>query len=164
VFSKTEYACLHVIDSEHPEYSQEDDRVILQVGAASEIDRIDSTSEFNPIPRKDLFGKEPTHDWCYYYQKAQLARQQRNWEMAAQLGDEAIAAGYSPNDPMEWLVFMQAYAYTINGNYDVALAEVKVDEYTLGQACQVFSSYTDEMALTGFSTKHEQLLKDVCSE
>ena len=56
------------------------------------------------------FGKELPHEWCYYYQKADLARQQGDWTRVSQLGDEAQKLGCHPNDQMEWMPFLQAYA------------------------------------------------------
>jgi hypothetical protein len=36
----------------------------------------------------------------------------------AQLGDEAQKLGYSPNNPQEWIPFIEGYAYT--GRWDEA--------------------------------------------
>ena len=66
-------------------------------------------------PPTELFGPEPEHDWCYLYEKADLARQLQDWQQAALLGDQARAAGYGPGDsrsnaPREWAPFIEAYA------------------------------------------------------
>ncbi|GAB4503845.1 MAG: hypothetical protein Fur0043_08380 [Anaerolineales bacterium] len=61
-----------------------------------------------PVPEW-LFGQEPEHRWCYYFQKADLARQMGNWEKVARLGDQAFAAPYFPDDPAEYLPFIEAY-------------------------------------------------------
>jgi len=63
-----------------------------------------------PVMPEGLFGKEPPHTWCYFYEKAELARQAGDWELVARLGDEAINQGYAPSDPYEWLPFIEAYA------------------------------------------------------
>jgi hypothetical protein len=163
LLSKPENACLHLLDGTHPEYSQYDDPILLQVGALSNIDQIEAGSDFKPIPRSDLFGSEPAHDWCYYYQRGQLARQQRDWQQAARLGDEALAAGFAPNDAMEWLVFLQAFAYTNDVNYIQTLQAVQKDAYASGQACKVFKSYDDEMMPSPFADSHRQLVADTCT-
>lgn len=62
------------------------------------------------FPPESIFGSEPEHDWCYYYQKASLARQMGDWEKVTALGDEAEAKGLAPNNPQEWLPFIEAYA------------------------------------------------------
>jgi hypothetical protein len=76
------------------------------------------------IPPARLFGEEPPHDWCYYYQKASLARQRGQWEEAAQLGYAAAEQGLRPIDRVEWVPFLLAYAYT--GDYDSAMDLVPV--------------------------------------
>lgn len=63
-----------------------------------------------PILPKFLFGKEPEHSWCYYFEKAELARQVENWEEVAQLGDLAISQGHTALMPIENLVFIEGYA------------------------------------------------------
>jgi hypothetical protein len=57
-----------------------------------------------------LLGAEPAHGWCYTYQKADLARQQGDWKTVARLGDEAFAIPSLPDDPFEYLPFIEAYA------------------------------------------------------
>ena len=65
-----------------------------------------------------LFGKEPVHAWCYYYEKAELARQVGDWETVVALGNEARAQGFSPGDALEWLPFIEGYVIT--GEYQTA--------------------------------------------
>ncbi len=63
-----------------------------------------------PAALSNLFGPEPLHNWCYYYEKADLARQGGDWTQVARLGDEAFAATYRPDDLSEYLPFIEAYA------------------------------------------------------
>jgi hypothetical protein len=58
------------------------------------------------------FQGEPAHTWCYFYEKAELARQLADWSSIVQLGSQAARQGFSPQDPFEWLPFMEAYART----------------------------------------------------
>jgi len=67
-------------------------------------------SGHTPAALSNLFGPEPPHNWCYFYEKADLARQEGNWAQVARLGDEAFAASYLPDDPSEYLPFIEAYA------------------------------------------------------
>jgi hypothetical protein len=63
-------------------------------------------------PPAEVYGSEPPRNWCYYFEKADLARQERDWESAAALGDQAFALGDYPNDAMERFPFIEAYAHT----------------------------------------------------
>jgi hypothetical protein len=64
------------------------------------------------VPDPAVFGPEPAHGWCYYFERASLLAQQNAWQAAAELGDAAFALGDYPNDPMERFVFIEAYART----------------------------------------------------
>lgn len=56
-----------------------------------------------------FLGAEPEHGWCYYFQKADLARQLGDWETAAKFGDQAAKHGLAPYDPSEYLPIIEAY-------------------------------------------------------
>jgi hypothetical protein len=60
-----------------------------------------------------LYSPEPGHAnaWCYYFEKADLARQMGDWEQVAELGDKAFRLDDSPNDPVERFVFIEGYAH-----------------------------------------------------
>lgn len=66
-----------------------------------------------------IYGQEPEHRWCYYFQKADLARQIGDWETIAELGDAAFQLGDHPNNPVERFVFIEGYAHT--GDWERAL-------------------------------------------
>ena len=63
------------------------------------------------IPPTKFFSPEPVHNWCYYYQKAELARQQGNWDEVLQIGEIALQEkeNLSNVDPIEFLPFIEAF-------------------------------------------------------
>jgi hypothetical protein len=65
-----------------------------------------------PLPARPMFFPEPVHDWCYYYSKAELRHQVGDWQGIVALGNEAISKGHAPEDPIEWLPFIEANART----------------------------------------------------
>jgi hypothetical protein len=101
-------ACVHFLDGQQPELSLGDAPTVREVAPRSNVETIDLAA-VQRIPPRQPFGPEPEHTWCYFYQKASLARQQGDWETVGRLGDEAQAAGYSPNDPVEWMPFLEGY-------------------------------------------------------
>ena len=106
----TSGSCLHVLDGrqvELPGYSG--DGIVTDVASYSRIDQIDVAHAPATIPRQ-IFGREPEHDWCYYYQKMNLARQMEDWQAVAQLADEAQSLDLRPNDYSEWMPALEAYA------------------------------------------------------
>ena len=67
----------------------------------------------------EIYGSEPARGWCYYFEKADLARQQGDWAAAADLGEQALAAGLHFEDPAELFVFIESAAHT--GDWQRAL-------------------------------------------
>jgi hypothetical protein len=99
-------SCIHVIDGSLPVYSEDDSLLVQQVGSYSRIDRILPTGPTLALPNQ-IFGPEPPHDWCYYYQKASLARQLGNWKEVGQLYDQTLALRLQANDPAEVIPFFE---------------------------------------------------------
>lgn len=78
----------------------------------SNLNRIHRQTPQPGYPPTAIFGPEPEHTWCYYFQKAELARQYGEWDLVASLGKEVIQLGYDPNDNQEWLPFIEGFAHT----------------------------------------------------
>jgi hypothetical protein len=110
-------SCLHVIDGRLPVYSERESSLIRQVGEYSQVDRIIPTGTA-PIPPSVIFGSEPEHGWCYYYQKASLARQTGDWEEIGRLYDQVNDLNLATNDKSEMIPFFEALVNL--GRYDEA--------------------------------------------
>ncbi len=57
---------------------------------------------------QDVFGREPKHEWCYYFQKADLYRELGQWDRVNALWDEASAQGFTPSFAAEYVPFIEA--------------------------------------------------------
>jgi len=126
-------SCLHIIDGFLPVYSESESLLVRQVGTYSHVDRIIPTGT-SPVLPTVIFGPEPAHDWCYYYQKASLARQGGDWEEIGRLYDEVLKLGLETDDKSEVIPFFEAlvnlglygdaralYANQIKGNAKMRL-------------------------------------------
>jgi hypothetical protein len=132
-------SCVQVIDGTAPEYSIHEDPIIQMIGSDSKLEQIEVDSPAPQVP-EFLFGPEPPHDWCYYYEKAVLARQNGDWDEVLRLGREAVDAGYSPEDLIEWMPFLQAYAMAGEEKSLTRLASIVWSDKFVGkQACQLLS-------------------------
>lgn len=58
------------------------------------------------------FETGPENSWCYFYEKAELARQNGDWPAVVKLGKQAFKSGFAPEEPYEWLPFIEGYART----------------------------------------------------
>jgi len=104
-------SCLHVVDGQHPVLPRDATPIVQLVARRSVIDQIIS-QETHISPPVRIFGSEPERGWCYYYQKAELARQRGDWAAAASLGDESLAQDLKANDKSEYLPFLEGYVNT----------------------------------------------------
>lgn len=59
----------------------------------------------------DVYGPEPEHDFCYYFEKADLARQFKDWDSVVKYGESALSLSDHPFEPAEQFVFIEGYAH-----------------------------------------------------
>jgi hypothetical protein len=138
---------LHPEDIDHP-YLPESLREALP---AINLSRILPQAQSSSYPPQDVFGPEPEHTWCYFYQKAELARQYSDWQTILALGQEAIAKGYLPGtSPYEWLPFVEGYMQA--GMWQEALRlsqeNVRKDFRYLGMYCKAWQRVSGKLGLT----------------
>ncbi len=79
-------------------------------------------------PPVDIFGPEPKHRWCYYFEKAELARQNGDWDTVGALAQASTKQGLRPQIPAEYLPMVEglvrsgriedAYLMTIRAERD----------------------------------------------
>lgn len=164
VLSYNPPGCLRVLDPEIdplnwmlPEYLREKLPLV-------NIDSILTTpADGKPVPRPPLhiYGDEIPKGWCYYFEKADLARQAGDWQEVATLGDQAFAEADYPNDPLERFPFIEGYAHT--GNWDRA-ASLTRDSLAISplvmqpMLCKLWERIENS---TASSTEREAILKDV---
>jgi hypothetical protein len=73
---------------------------------------ITNTTNVGSLPNIIVTLDETANNWCYYFQKADLAAQLEEWDQVVDLGEIAFSIGDIPNDPTERIPFIQGYAYT----------------------------------------------------
>ncbi len=105
------HGCLRVLDPQRgdAEIQARWPETFIKAISLSDPSRILTETDRPAVP---MFFPEPEHDWCYYFTKAELARQNGDYELVARLGNEAMQRGFKPEDPTEWLVFIEAYLVT----------------------------------------------------
>lgn len=108
VLHQTETSCLRVLDAIYmydPLLHEGHDKLI----PLSNLSRIiPDPALVSPDP--DIFGPEPAHTWCYFFEKADLARQTENWNEVLDLYEQAQQLGFTPGYGAEYLPFIEAYA------------------------------------------------------
>ena len=106
---KPESGCLLVFDEAYVGYP-DIDPFHMALFPVSNLNQIDSF-RIPVIPNRNVFGDEPSHGWCYYFEKADLARQTQHWDDVLQIINEAHQLGFSPQSGVERMPELEAYFY-----------------------------------------------------
>lgn len=164
-------ACVHIINPKYPWYSYNDPDSILVTGAYSKIESV-LTDADSPLVDPIVFGPEPARKWCYYFEKAELALQDEDWNAILELAKDVDAQKLHPNERLEWMPFLQAYAVTgdesrfldtmskitsVEAGPTIASYDVpKYNAYNRLQACNVLKSMQE--AGQEFSTGMQEVI------
>jgi hypothetical protein len=105
----SENSCIHVLDAQWAELSIADTALVDLSAPQSRIENVLVDANLH-TPPETVFGEEPSHGWCYYYQKAQLARQKADWVAVSKIQSEVTRLDLHPNDQVEWMPFLQSAA------------------------------------------------------
>jgi hypothetical protein len=112
VYYYTPPGCVKFLDPQYDLRLPQLPRYISDATGLSDIERILSTSPNGTAqPPEDIFGIQPAPDWCYYFEKAELARQNGDWQQVRKLGEQAFALEkrlYPVNAP-EFLPYIEAH-------------------------------------------------------
>ncbi len=114
--------CLRVIDPEIDEVNRLLPEPLRDITKYSNQDVIGVDQEAE-LPRQ-FYASEPDHGWCYYFEQAELARQQKDWDQVVKLGNKAFTLDDHPNDPAEYFVFIEGYAHMGDWEKAIELSQV----------------------------------------
>jgi hypothetical protein len=98
-------------------------------------------------PPSHLFGDEPAHTWCFYFEKAELARQQTDYAKSYALIKEANKLNYYPGDLSEWYPFIDSALHL--GHFDEAAelsSRIILDSYLVHNGvCNTWQNYLESV-------------------
>lgn len=138
-----EQSCVHLMDQRWPDVTNHDEPLVAVSAARSNTANVIVDAE-PADPPAYIFGDEPAHEWCYFYQKADLARQQGKWNEIIILAQEATKLGLHPNDQIEWMPFLQAYALSGNEKKVKQISRlINTEVYYKQQACKNLRAMDD---------------------
>ncbi len=144
IIQSAEDSCVRVIDPRWPTFSLTDDPALRLLAPVSRVEGIASSTAPAVVPAS-LFGPEPEHAWCYYFEKASLAAQHGNWQEVAALGAQADKLGLHPNDQIEWMPFLQAQAYLGDLQAVRGIASrINTEKLYKQEACQNLGAMADQ--------------------
>ena len=142
--------CVRVLDSIYegdPNFNSS----VTDLFNISDVSNIKATPDL--VPNPDIFGAEPPHTWCYYFEKADLARQMQDWETILQLKAESDLHSFAPNLGAEYLPFIEACAQTGQWEQAYQLSEA-ANEIGSGPGMALCNAW---QRFTQFDTSEEML-------
>jgi hypothetical protein len=154
----TRGGCVRVLDSIY-EGDPDLNSSVADLFDISDVSNIKTTPDLAPAP--DIFGAEPPHTWCYFFEKADLARQMQDWETILQLKAETDARGYEPDLAAEYLPFIEAYAQTNQWEqaYQLSLAAYEIGSgpgMALCNAWRRFAQFDSSEEMLSYTGKASQ--------
>ncbi len=136
-------SCLRIIDGNNPIYSSRDWSKIPEIGAYSKTGQIILEPEEKSVYPYFL-PEELDHNWCYYFEKMELALQMNDPETAAGLADEAAEKKFSAGDPVEMIPVIEAYVQTGRGDDALPFVELmQKDNFLNFEAIKYFEAKND---------------------
>ena len=104
--------CVKVVDPAIDARTPQKPLYFSQVLSLSDLSLITPQAELPAHPPEQYFGSEPKHDWCYYFEKADIARHAGDWQEVTRLGEQAFSLNtrlYEVN-ATELLPYIEGYA------------------------------------------------------
>lgn len=84
---------------------------VRKLSAGSDINLI-KLSDKEVSPPEEIYGKTNTQTWCYYFEKADLARQYQQWDEIIRLWDKSQELGERPDNGFEYIPFIEGFGHT----------------------------------------------------
>lgn len=116
----------------------------------SNLNRIITTPTTGAIPPAKYFGNEDQNQWCYFFEKADLARQIKDWDKVVDLYNQAKSAGFGPSSVVEWIPLVEAYLQTnqIDKAVEITSSISASDPTETAGLCKLLTHTTKEMAIS----------------
>lgn len=129
-----------------------------RLAAGSDISLIHPTGQ--SAPPEDIYGKTDTDTWCYYFQKADLARQFGQWDEIIGLWNDAQDAGHRPDNGFEYIPFIEGLGHT--GDWEQVITLTKFSRRITAGLEPSLCSALDRLAKNApASSKRDETIKNL---
>jgi hypothetical protein len=152
--------CLHVLDGRRFDQAITEARTDVRLIAKYSNVGLIHTSGPQAIPPSAVFGSEPPHTWCYFYQKMDLARQMNNWQLAVNLSKQAKSSGVEPADVSEWMPVLEAYVHLNDIEHAKQISGlIRKDKFAFTKMCSEYETLQGQAAEYDRDAVYEALCK-----
>lgn len=155
--------CVRVLDADLTPVSSlldEYDYKAPRVAGRSNLSVILPEGSIPNHPPMHILGLEPAHTWCYYFEKAELARQWQDYATILSLLEDVKKSKLGPFDLTEWYPFIDALARTGDLRQAANLSEPirnQSKSANLG-VCTLWTGYANDPSI---NAQDPQTIQDV---
>ncbi len=144
-------ACLKVIDPAKDWSLPEKPRLFRELLPLSDLELISTGANEPARPTANFFGSEPDPGWCYYYQKADLARQLGDWQQVVEIGNRVFRknANFAPKDYSELIPFIIGYGHAGEWDkaYELSIRAYQADKKLKLMLCNTWQALSSPLSL-----------------
>jgi hypothetical protein len=134
--------------------------VLQQAAALSNLERIERASAPGHRIPANIFGPLAEADWCYFFQKASLARQFEDWDQVVELWTTAEKESLRPSNGVELLPFMESFAH--RGDWEQAqILTIRANQLTNGMKHTLCPLWEQIASQTTPSNERDRVIVDV---
>lgn len=109
-FAPEKVQCLWVLPPEAKNWNTLP-QILRDVAPLSNLSRISAGPTLTIPFLADIFDEADQNEWCYIFEKAALAQQQKDWAEILYLWQAAQKNGLQPKNGLEYIPFIEASAY-----------------------------------------------------
>jgi tetratricopeptide (TPR) repeat protein len=157
-------SCLRVLDPEVDIFNPDVTDFTRNYMKYNNLDIIqaDHYLQNGPLDRS-IFRNELPRGWCYYFQKADLARQLKDWAGIDELGNIAFALNEQPNNVAEFLPFIEGYAHLGKWDRAIQLSEkiIEISSEYSRMNCALWKRINDSIQDTPEKIEALEIISDL---
>ena len=144
-------SCLRVIQPSYDKYMRGLSPFVSQALDLSKPELILSGTVGIDPTLEEIYGPEPEADWCYYYQKADLARQLGNWDQVYEAGKDAFNLDYNAHNASEYIIYIEAYGRMKEYSQAISYSRIVLERYPAldRMLCDAWERIESETLLVG---------------
>lgn len=133
---------------------------VRRLAERSDIHLIEQFPGNPPNPPTDIYGRANTQTWCYYFERADLARQYGQWDEIVRLWNEAQAVGERPDNGFEYIPFIEGFGHI--GDWDEVREKTKfANRITAGLEPSLCGALDRLMQTASASAERDETIRDL---
>ena len=136
------------------------DEDLRRLSSISALNQIHPDMEEKLKLPEQIFGTLPDRGWCYYFEKADLARQFSYWDDIIRLWEQANHENEYPGNGFEYIPFIEAFGHAGNWNQVAALTK-SAKKITQGLEPSLCTARDKLASETPASPERDKLLEEL---